>query len=60
MEDYQNAKKRHLKRQELQQLITAREDNQIDTRQYLIKKKEINELLYSYDFFLKGTKFEHY
>ena len=60
IEDYQNAKKRHLKRQELQQLVTAREDNQIDTKQYLIKKKEINELLYSYDFFLKGTKFENY
>jgi hypothetical protein len=54
IEDYQNAKKRHLKRQELNQLITAREENQIDTRQYFIKKKEINELLYSYDFFLRG------
>lgn len=60
IEDYQNAKKRHLKRQELQRLITTREENQIDTKQYLIKKKDINELLYSYDFFLKGTKFENY
>ncbi len=57
-EDYENVKKRHQKKQELIQLIKARENNEIDTKQYLLKKKEINDQLFSYDFFLKGTKFE--
>ena len=57
-EDYENVKKRHLKKQELDQLIKSRDNNEIDTKEYLLKKKEINELLFSYDFFLKGTQFE--
>ena len=40
-EDYENAKKRHLKNQELDQLLKARENNEIDTKQYLLKKKTI-------------------
>jgi hypothetical protein len=58
LEHYESVKKRHLKKQELEQLIKARDNNEIDTKQYLLKKKEINELLFSYDFFLKGTQFE--
>lgn len=58
LEDYGNAKKRHLKKQELEQLSKARENNELDTKQYLLKKKEINDQLFSYDYFLKGTKFE--
>ncbi len=58
LEDYENAKKRHLKRQELERLINSRDNNEIGTKEYLLRKKEINELLFSYDFFLKGTKFE--
>ncbi|MEJ8844965.1 hypothetical protein WG954_21400 [Lacibacter sp. H375] len=58
LEHYENAKKRHLKKLELEELIKSRENNEIDTKAYLIKKKEINELLFSYDFFLKGTLFE--
>lgn len=57
-EHYENAKKRHLKKQELEELIKSKENNEIDTKTYLIMKKEINELLFSYDFFLKGTLFE--
>jgi hypothetical protein len=57
-EHYEIVKKRHLKKQELANLSHLRDNNQIDTKAYLIKKKEINELLYSYDFFLKGTQFE--
>lgn len=60
LEHYENAKKRHLKRQEIETLIKARDNNEIDTKEYLLKKKEINELLYSYDFFLKGTLFENW
>src|SRR5687767_3437713 len=58
LEHYGNAIKRHLKKQELEELIKSRDNNEIDTKQYLLKKKEINELLFSYDFFLKGTQFE--
>jgi hypothetical protein len=60
LEDYDNAKKRHLKKQELEQLSLAKEKNEIDTKEYLLKKKEINEILFSYDYFLKGTKFENW
>ncbi|MGJ7030572.1 hypothetical protein [Niabella hirudinis] len=57
-EDYETAKKRHLKRQELASLIEARENGKLDTKEFLLKKKEIKDQLYSYDFFLKGTIFE--
>lgn len=58
LNDYETFKKRHLKKQELEQLLRKRESNGIDTRQYLLMKKEINDQLFSYDHFLKGTKFE--
>ncbi len=58
LEDYETVKKRHFKKQELEQLLQARENNEIDTKQYLLKKKEITDQLLSYDYFLKGTKFE--
>lgn len=59
-EDYENFKKRHLKKQELEQLLKKRENNGIDTKLYLLKKKEITEQIFSYDHFLKGTKFEYW
>ncbi|MGB8191521.1 MAG: hypothetical protein WCF67_06355, partial [Chitinophagaceae bacterium] len=59
-EDYENVKKRNLKKQELEQLLKARDNNEIDAKEYLLKKKEINELLFSYDYFLKGTRFENW
>ena len=55
---YENVKKRYLKKKELEQLVSSREKNEIDTKQFLLKKKEINDLIFSYDFFLKGTQFE--
>lgn len=58
LEDYENAKKRHLKKKEFKQLQKARENNEINTKQYLLKKSEINDQIFSYDYFLKGTKFE--
>ncbi len=58
LEHYENVKKRHLKRKELTELIKARENNEVDLKTYLIKKKEINDYIFSYDFFLKGTEFE--
>lgn len=60
LEHYENAKKRHLKKQELEELIKFRDNKEINTKQYLLKKKEIKELLFSYEFFLKGTLFENW
>jgi hypothetical protein len=58
LEHYEIAKNRHLKKKELEELVKSRDNNEIDTKKYLLKKKEINELLFSYNFFLKGTQFE--
>jgi hypothetical protein len=55
---YENAKKRHLKRGEKEALQKARENGQIDTKTYLVQKKEIVEMLDFYDHWLKGTRFE--
>ena len=60
LKDYENVKKRRLKKQELEQLTKARENNEIDTKAYLLKKKEISERIFSYDYFLKGTRFENW
>ena len=60
LELYENVKTRHLKNLELAQLIKSRENNEIDTKTYLIKKKEINEIIFSCSYFLKGTQFENW
>jgi hypothetical protein len=60
LEHYENVKARCLKKQELEELIKLRDNNEIDTKEYLLKKKEINERLFSYTFFLKGTQFENW
>jgi hypothetical protein len=60
LEDYEMTKSRHLKRRELEQLLLDRENNTLDLKTYLLKKKEISELIFSYDFYLKGTLFEHW
>jgi hypothetical protein len=57
-EHYENAKKRHLIRQEKEQLNKARDNNEIDLKQYLLKKREIKKMLDYYDDSLKGTGFE--
>ena len=59
-EDYENAKKRHIKRQERDTLIKLKEENKIDTKEYLIKKRELVELIESYDYWLRGTRFENW
>lgn len=59
LEHYENVKKRHLTHQELAQLTKSREHNEIDLKAYLIKKRELNELIFSYSYFLKGTLFEN-
>ena len=58
--DYETAKKRHLKRKELESITEARERSELDTKTFLLKKKEIKDQLYSYDFFLKDTIFENW
>lgn len=58
--DYETAKKRHLKKKELESITEARERNELDTKTFLLRKKEIKDQLYSYDFFLKDTIFENW
>ena len=55
---YELVKKRHIKKQEKEKLLEIRVKSQIDTKQYLLRKREIEELIFSYNHFLKGTKFE--
>lgn len=58
MEHYENTKMRYLKRQEKEQLDKARNNNEIDLKQYLLRKREIKKILDDYDDLLKGTGFE--
>lgn len=60
LEHYENAKKRHLKRKEYEELLDARERNEIQLKDFLLQKKAIKELLYYYDHSLIGTRFEKY
>jgi hypothetical protein len=55
---YEMVKKRNFKKQEKAELKLSRENNDIDLKDYLLKKKEIEDYLFSYDFYLKGTHFE--
>jgi hypothetical protein len=50
LENYENFKKRHLKKQELEELLKARENNELDTKQFLLKKKKLRT-----SFFLTTT-----
>jgi len=60
LEHFANAKKRHIKRRERDELNKQRERNEIDTKQFLLKKREIKEMLDYYDYWLKDTKFENW
>ncbi|HZG01938.1 MAG TPA: hypothetical protein VEY71_13110 [Chitinophagales bacterium] len=60
LEDYENLKKRHLKKLEKEQLEKARDNNEIETKQYLLKKKEIKESIDFYNHWLKDTRFENW
>ena len=59
-EHYENVKKRQLKRQDKSDLEEQRENGKIDLKDYLIKKKEIKEMLDYYDYWLKNTRFENW
>lgn len=58
--DYESAKKRQQKRLELEALKKARENNEIDLKNYLSRKKEISEIIDSYDFYLRETRFSNW
>lgn len=60
LEYYESAKQRHIKRKEKNQLNKAKENNEIDLKEYLVKKKKIKEMLDYYDYWLKDTKFENW
>jgi len=59
LEYFENVKKRHLKKQEKERLDKLRENNQIGIKEYLIKKKDIKEILNFYDHSLKDTRFDN-
>ncbi|AFM02750.1 hypothetical protein Fleli_2334 [Bernardetia litoralis DSM 6794] len=59
-EHYENAKKRHLKRKESENLLISKENNEIELKEYLLKKKEIKQMLDYFDYWLKDTRFENY
>ena len=58
LEHYENAKKRQLKRHEKESLKQARDNGEIELKEYLIRKREIKEELDFYDYWLKETIFE--
>lgn len=60
LEHYENAKKRHLKRKEYEELQQMKERNEIQLKDFLTRKKAIKEMLDYYDYWLKGTRFENY
>jgi hypothetical protein len=59
-EDYENFKKKYLKLQEKEQLEKVRENSRINTKEYLLKKKEIENILNQYDSLLKNSRFENW
>ena len=59
-EHYEFAKERHLKRQEKEALINSRDKGEIELKLFLLKKKEITELIEKYDYELKDTRFENW
>ena len=57
-EHYENLKKRHLKRQEKEELNKLRDNNLIGTKEYILTKKKIEQMIDFYDDLLKDTTFE--
>lgn len=60
MEFYEDVKKRHIKKYELEELENLRKDNLLTTKDYLLKRKQIREILKFYDNKLKLTIFENW
>ncbi len=48
-----------MKRQELELLRQMKENGKLDTKEYLLRKKEIENMIYCHDYNLKGSEFEH-
>ncbi|WP_229238957.1 hypothetical protein [Emticicia sp. C21] len=47
-----------MKRIEKEQLNKLKENKEIDLKEFLIKKKEIDEWIFHYDYSLKNSRFE--
>ena len=60
IEHFEKVKKRHLLRLEKEKLENSRNNNEIDAKQYFIRKREIKEQLDLHDSWLKDTKFENW
>jgi hypothetical protein len=59
-ENYELVKKRHLANLELSELLVLRENAAIDAKTYLTKQRELQDVVYSCDHFLKRTRFEEW
>ena len=57
---YEKAQKRQQKRNERDELSKLREANQIETKDYLSRKRELEELIDYYDYWLKDSLFENW
>lgn len=59
-EHYEHVKKRQIKKLELKQLTEDRTNGQVGSKEFLLRKKEINDMLFFHDYWLKGTQFENW
>jgi hypothetical protein len=60
LENYEIVKKRQLIKQEHIDLSNSIDNNHIELKDYLKKKREINDLIEHYDYLLKETRFENW
>lgn len=60
VENYEIAKQRVIKKSELEELEKNRTNTRISTKEYLLKKREIEAFLTNCQDILKGTQFEHW
>lgn len=57
-EQYEMAKKRHVLKRDLEALFAKKESGEVQTKDYLIQKKDMKERIESFSFYLKDTRFE--
>jgi hypothetical protein len=60
LEDFQVVKKRHLKKRELSELKKLRDNKGIEVKDFLSRKRELDDEIYSCNFFLKETRFSEW
>jgi hypothetical protein len=59
-QDYETVKQRHVTKKQLEQLMKAADNSEVDLKEYLIERRRLNDLITSYNQLLKETKFENW